>query len=176
MYVKYYITRMQKEHWPEVRDIYEMGIMSEHATFETEAPSWELWSATHDLACRLVAIDSTTEKVIGWAALAPVSGREVYEGVGETSVYIHQDERGRGVGGMLLEALIEKAETEGYWTLQAGIFPENDYSLRIHRRKGFREVGVRERIGKMQGRWRDVVLLERRSQVVGVEEEDNYDD
>jgi L-amino acid N-acyltransferase YncA len=153
--------------WPVVRAIYLDGIATGQATFETEAPSWEKWDAGHLPSPRLVARES--DDVLGWAALSPVSERCVYAGVAEISVYVSATHRGRGVGGKLLTSLIEESEKNGIWTLQAGIFQENTASLALHRSCGFREVGRRERIGKMNGVWRDTVLLERRSNLVGVE-------
>lgn len=145
--------------------IYARGIETGDATFQTEAPSWEAWDAGHLAAPRLVAAEG--EVVLGWAALSPVSSRPAYAGVGEVSVYVAPEARGRGVGGLLLRALVEAAEEAGLWTLQAGIFPENEASVRLHRAAGFRLVGRRERLGQRDGRWRDVLLLERRSPVVG---------
>ncbi|MCY3700231.1 MAG: GNAT family N-acetyltransferase [Gemmatimonadetes bacterium] len=153
--------------WEAVRRIYEEGIATGDATFETEAPDWELWDANHLESCRLVA--EREGRIVGWAALAPVSGRCVYGGVAEVSVYVDGDARGGGIGLSLLTALVESSERAGLWTLQAGIFPENVASLRIHERAGFRRVGRRERLGRLGGRWRDVLLLERRSPVVGGE-------
>ena len=150
--------------WPAVRAIYEDGIRSGDATFETEAPSWEGWDAAHP-ELRLVA--ERDGSVVGWAALSPVSDRCCYEGVGEVSVYVAEAARGSGVGRALLERLVERSEDAGYWTLTAGVFPENEASLRVHLACGFREVGVRERVGQLAGVWRDVLLLERRSEHVG---------
>ena len=151
--------------WPAVRAIFEAGIATGDATFETSAPSWEEWDAEHLAEHRLTArVDG---EVVGWAALTPVSGRCVYAGVAELSVYVSEEARGRGVGRALLEHLIRSSEAAGIWTLQAGVFPENVASIELHRRCGFRVVGVRERIGKHRdGAWRDVVLLERRSEEV----------
>ena len=153
--------------WERVRAIYEEGIATGDATFETEASGWEAWDRSHLAGCRLVA--ERAGRVVGWAALAPVSGRCVYGGVAEVSVYVGADARGGGVGTALLVALVEASEREGLWTLQAGIFPENEASVRLHERRGFRRVGTRERLGRLDGRWRDVLLLERRSATVGVE-------
>ena len=153
--------------WEAVRTIYEEGIATGDATFETEAPGWESWDANHLDGCRLVA--EREGRVVGWAALAPVSGRCVYGGVAEVSVYVDAAARGGGIGLRLLNALVESSERVGLWTLQAGIFPENVASLRIHERAGFRHVGRRERLGRLDGRWRDVLLLERRSPLVGTE-------
>ena len=151
-------------HWPAVRAIYEQGIAGGDATFETAAPTWEAWDGGHLAGHRLVA--AAGGRVVGWAALSPVSERCAYAGVAEASVYVAADAAGRGVGRALLERLVAGAEAAGIWTVQAGIFPENQASLALHRRCGFRTVGVRERLGKLDGRWRDVVLVERRSPLV----------
>jgi phosphinothricin acetyltransferase len=156
---------MFSDDWAEVARIYLEGIESGHATFETDVPSWERWDAAHLPFARLVAIAG--EVIIGWAALSRVSAREVYSGVAEISVYVADKSRGQGLGGLLLEALIKESESNGIWTLQASIFPENATSIRLHQRCGFREVGRRERIAKLRGVWRDTVLLERRSRIVG---------
>ena len=161
---------MHASDWVDVRAIYLEGIETGNATFETEAPSWESWDSAHMPEPRLAARHGSG-RVLGWAALTPVSGRCVYAGVGDLSVYVAATARGRGVGRALLEALIEASERSGIWTLQAGIFPENVASLELHRGCGFREVGRRERIGKLKGVWRDVLLLERRSGAIGVEGE-----
>jgi L-amino acid N-acyltransferase YncA len=155
--------------WDRVREIYLEGIATGNATFATGAPSWEKWDSSHRPDCRLLAREGASEggKVIGWAALSPVSSRSVYAGVAEVSVYVGADARGRGLGRLLLSALVETSEHSGIWTLQAGIFPENLASIELHRKLGFRPVGVREKIGCMNGRWRDVALMERRSAVVG---------
>jgi phosphinothricin acetyltransferase len=152
--------------WPAVRSIYLEGIATGHATFETDAPSWEKWDANHLRDCRLAA--RAGEAVLGWAALSPVSGRCVYAGVAEVSVYVDANYRGQGVGRELLEALIDQSEQRGLWTLQAGVFPENRASLALHEKCGFRVVGRQERIGCMNGVWRDVIRLERRSRKVGI--------
>ena len=158
------VRELRTEDWPSVRAIYEEGIRSGDATFETEAPSWDAWDAAHpDL--RLVSVRDG--EVVGWAALSPFSSRCCYRGVGEVSVYISEEARGRGVGRALLERLVDRSEQRGYWTLTAGIFPENEASLRLHGACGFREVGVHERLGESNGVWRDVVWLERRSEAVG---------
>ena len=149
------------EDWPAIRAIYEAGIRSGDATFETEAPSWQEWDAAHLSGHRLVA--RSDGAVVGWAALSPVSSRRVYAGVAEDSVYVAPEAQGRGVGRALLTAIVEGAERAGIWTVEAGVFPENAASLALHARCGFRRVGVRERLGKLGDVWRDVLLLERRS-------------
>jgi phosphinothricin acetyltransferase len=153
--------------YPRVRGIYMEGIATGHATFETGAPEWEGWDRKFLKKCRLVA--ELDGEVLGWAGLSPVSDRCVYGGVGEVAVYVAGEARGKGIGTRLLEALITASEDAGLWTLQAGIFPENVGSVRIHEKCGFRVIGKRERLGKMGGRWRDVLLLERRSDRVGVD-------
>lgn len=163
--VEYSIDRMKAADWDAVRSIYQEGIATENATFETEAPAWETWDASHLAEGRFVARAGGT--VIGWAALSPVSSRCVYAGVAEVSIYVGRGHGCRGIGRALLEALVAWSEQAGIWTLQAGIFPENEASLALHMRCGFREVGRRERLGQMKGVWRDVILLERRSKVVG---------
>lgn len=145
--------------------IYQEGIETGDATFEQHAPGWTQWDEAHESDCRLIAV--AEDAPAGWAALSPVSRRAVYRGVAEVSVYVARDARGRGVGRLLLGALVEAAEAAGYWTLQASIFPENERTRRLHSSLGFREVGRRERIGLHDGRWRDTLLLERRSSVVG---------
>lgn len=162
------VRALTPQDWPAVRAIYEEGIATGDATFERAAPGWEAWDTSHLERCRLVAEDD--HDILGWAALAQVSSRRVYAGVAEVSVYVAEKARGRGVGRLLLEALIAESERSGIWTLEAGIFPENEPSLALHQRCGFRVVGRREKLGQMEGRWRDVVLLERRSPVVGIEE------
>ncbi len=152
--------------WPSVREIYADGIATGDATFESAVPEWESWDAGHLKACRLVAEDAG--QVAGWAAISPVSDRCTYGGVAEVSVYVARKVRGRGVGRRLLERLIEESERHGIWTLQAGIFPENKASVALHERAGFRVVGTRERLGRLNGRWRDVLLLERRSTSTGL--------
>ena len=160
------LSSLTAGHWPQVKAIYEQGLATGHATFETQAPTWETWDVGHLAHSRLVAVD-TNDQVLGWAALSPVSGRCVYGGVAEVSVYVADAARGQGVGRQLLAALVAESEKNGIWTLQAGIFPENTASLRLHEAHGFRVLGQRERIGKLAGVWRDTVLLERRSAVVG---------
>ncbi|GAB2960520.1 GNAT family N-acetyltransferase [Hymenobacter coalescens] len=154
-------------HWSAAKVVYEAGIATGNATFATEAPSWEDWDKGHLPHSRLVALDDAG-RVLGWAALSPVSSRCVYGGVGEVSVYVAPEAQGRGVGRQLLAALVQESEQQGMWTLQAGIFPENEASVRLHESVGFRQVGRRERIGKMGDWWRDTLLLERRSAQVGL--------
>jgi len=162
------IEPLTAAHADAVLAIYQAGIDFGHATFETRVPSWQEWDAAHLPAHRFVAVDG--DDVLGWVALSPVSARAVYRGVAEVSVYVAAEARGRGVGRALLEAVIASSEADGVWTLQAGIFPENTASLALHRACGFRVVGVRERLGRDVRRgWRDVVLLERRSAVAGVD-------
>ena len=154
------VRALVRSDWPAVAAIFAEGIATGDATFETEVPAWEDWDVRHLPEHRFVAeVDGA---VAGWTAVVPYSSRATYRGVGEESVYVAQQARGRGVGGVLLAALIESAHAGGLWTLQAGIFPENERSLALHRSLGFREVGVRERIGQLDGVWRDVVLLELR--------------
>jgi L-amino acid N-acyltransferase YncA len=160
------IEPLTAAHWPAVRAIYESGIATGRATFTTSAPTWEVWDASHLAHCRLVATHAA--RVLGWAALTPVSGRQVYAGVAEVSIYIAAEARGRGVGRQLLAALVTESEQQGLWMLQAGIFPENAASLALHASQGFRTVGRRERIGQLRGHWHDTLLLERRSPVVGI--------
>jgi phosphinothricin acetyltransferase len=161
------IDAMRPGDWEDVRSIYLDGVATGHATFETGAPSFEVWDTAHLPCARLAA--RRGDQMIGWAALSPVSQRCVYGGVAEVSVYVSSTSRGLGVGRSLLEGLIAESERNGIWTLQAGIFPENLGSLALHRSCGFREVGRRERIGKLKGIWRDTILLERRSAFVGVD-------
>jgi phosphinothricin acetyltransferase len=156
---------MRRRDWPVVAAIYEEGIAAGDATFETRVPSWAEWDTAHLQDHRLVA--TSGNDILGWAAFSPVSGRCVYAGVAEDSVYVAEAARGMGVGRALLGELVTGAEASGIWTIQAGIFPENRASLRLHHTCGFRTVGLRERLGQLDGIWRDVLLLERRSRVVG---------
>jgi len=159
------IAALTAADWDDVRRIYLEGIASGNATFETEPPAWEKWDRGHRADARLVAREGG--RVVGWAALSRVSERCVYEGVAEVSVYVASEARGRGVGRRLLDELVRASEEAGIWTLQAGIFPENAASVALHERCGFRAVGIRKRLGRLHGRWRDVALLERRSTRVG---------
>lgn len=159
---------MLPQHWERVKEIYEEGIATGNATFQTAAPDWEEWNNAHLKSCRLVAVENN--EVIGWAALTPVSDRCVYAGVAEVSVYVAALARGKGVGKKILNTLIEESERNNLWTLQAGIFPENSGSIKIHEACGFRLIGRREKIGKMNGTWRDTLLFERRSKKIGIEQ------
>jgi phosphinothricin acetyltransferase len=161
------IRQMNPTDWEAVRQIYLEGIATGQATFEIEAPEWEQWDAAHLPFARFVA--RSDEMIIGWAALSPVSRRSAYAGVAEVSVHMAEHQRGDGIGRTLLEALIAESEANGIWTLQAAVFPENLATVALHRRCGFREIGRRERIGKLNGVWRDTVLLERRSQVAEID-------
>ncbi len=154
------IRELDERDWPAVAAIYDEGIQSRSATLETQVPSWDAWDAAHLAAPRLVAID---DDVVAWAALSPMSRRECYRGVASLSIYVAAKARGRGVGRMLLERLVEASERAGIWTLEAWMFPENEASVALHRRSGFRLVGVRERIAQLDGVWRDALLFERRS-------------
>jgi L-amino acid N-acyltransferase YncA len=157
------IRDLRPEDWPDVVRIYEEGMLTGNATFETKLPSWEAWDAGHLAEHRLVV--TLDDEVVGWAALSPYSDRECYRGVAEESIYIAESVRGLGFGRQLLAALVASTDAAGIWTLQAGIFPENEASIALHVALGFRVVGVRERLGRLRGTWRDVVLLERRSEM-----------
>lgn len=161
------IQKMTASHWEAVKTIYEEGIATGNATFQTSAPSWEEWDASHIKACRLVATEN--RKVLGWAALTVVSGRCVYAGVAEVSIYVADRARGRNIGSSILKALVEESEKNGFWTLQSGVFPENRQSIAMHEKNGFRIIGHREKIGKMGNVWRDNVILERRSRTIGID-------
>jgi phosphinothricin acetyltransferase len=163
--INYTIEAMRAEDWPAVRDIYLEGLATDQATFETRAPEWEAWDTSHRPDCRLVI--KVDGQVVGWAALSPVSRRQVYAGVAEVSIYLAASVRGQGLGKVLLQALVEASEQAGVWTLQASIFPENVASITLHKACGFREVGYRERIAQHHGVWRNTVMVERRSRVVG---------
>lgn len=159
------IRKMTPADWPEVARIYAEGIATGYATFEKEVPAFEQWDKAHTASCRLVAAEG--KSLAGWAALSPVSGRCVYGGVAEVSVYVDKTFRGRGLGKKLLTSLVEHSEEEGFWTLQSGIFPENEGSVKIHLQCGFRQIGYRERIGQLDGIWKDNLIFERRSKKVG---------
>ena len=155
---------LRPDDWPEVARIYEEGIRTGNATFETEVPSWEAWDAAHLPEQRLVA--ERDGRVAGWVGLLPVSERSCYAGVAEVSLYVGKVARSQGVGALLLGAILESWERAGIWTVQTGVLPEKEASVRLLRRFGFRALGTQERIGRLHGVWRDVVLLERRSEVV----------
>ena len=163
--MKSIVTPMAPADWETVRGILQDGIATGHASFDTEVPDWDAWNRSHLEACRLVA--RVKGVIAGWAALSPVSSRCVHAGVAEVSVYVGSRFRGRGVGKALMAELVDASEREGIWTLQAGVFPENAASIALQKAFGFREVGRQERLGKLNGTWRDVVLMERRSNVVG---------
>ncbi len=161
------IRKMTPTDWEAVATIYAEGIATGFATFEKDVPSYKDWDTAHMKTCRLVAIEG--DQILGWAALSPVSSRCVYGGVGEVSVYISTESRGRGTGKALLNALITESEAAGLWTIQSGIFPENKGSIKLHENTGFRFIGKRERVGKLDGIWKDNLLFERRSQLIGVD-------
>jgi phosphinothricin acetyltransferase len=163
--MEFIIDQMLPADWKAVQAIYQEGIETGLATFETAVPDWELWHASHIDKHRFVA--RRDEQIIGWAALTPVSSRCVYEGVAEVSVYIAAAARGQGVGKALLQKLIASSEGDHIWTLQASLFPENEASRGLHHACGFRVVGRRERIAQLHGQWRDTLLLERRSSIAG---------
>ncbi|MGO4875157.1 N-acetyltransferase family protein [Pedobacter psychrotolerans] len=158
------IRNLLPSDWDAVKSIYEKGIATGNATFQTSTPSWEEWDGSHIASCRIVAEEN--ERLVGWAALTPVSSRCVYAGVAEVSVYVDPEDSGKGIGLVLLTELVALSELDGIWALQAGIFTENIGSLRIHEKAGFRTLGIREKIGKQNGVWRDTVLLERRSKTI----------
>jgi len=154
------------EHWEEVQIIYESGIKTGIATFETVTPTWENWDKGHLPFSRFVA--KQQNQIIGWTALSPVSTRFIYRGVAEVSIYVAEGFKGQGIGTILLQQLIESSETNNIWTLQAGIFTENVASVKLHESLGFRMIGYREKVGKLQDSWKDNYLLERRSKKVGI--------
>ncbi|CAD5247462.1 MULTISPECIES: GNAT family N-acetyltransferase [unclassified Imperialibacter] len=158
------IAEMVPADWPEVERIYLEGIETGLATFETQSPGWENWDAGHIQECRLVA--KVNGQIVGWAALSPVSMRQVYKGVAEVSIYVKNDFKGKGLGKVLFQELIVAAESEGLWTLQSSVFRENVATIALHKCMGFREIGYREKVGQLHGIWRDTVLLERRSKTV----------
>jgi L-amino acid N-acyltransferase YncA len=160
------IKAITEDHYAAIKKIYVEGIATGHATFQTDAPAWEDWDKSHLSSCRIAVFEEG--KMAGWAALTPVSNRCVYAGVAEVSIYIAEQFRGKGTGSFLLGKLIEESEKHGLWTLQAGTFPENSASIKLHEKFGFRQVGYREKVGNLNGIWRDTVLLERRSKVAGI--------
>ena len=159
------IKKMLPEHWESVKKIYELGITTGLATFETKAPNWEAWDKKHLPFGRLVCI--IDEMVAGWVAISSVSNRNVYEGVAEISIYLHPSFKGLGIGYLLLGELISESEEDGIWTLQAGIFEENIPSIRLHEKAGFRKVGYREKLGQLNNQWHNIVLFEKRSKIAG---------
>lgn len=160
------IIRMLPEHAGAVLQIYAEGLTTGQATFNTEVPSWEAWDKNHHAHSRLVAVENG--KVLGWAALSPISARYCYRGVAELSIYICQAHQGKGVGTLLMQHLIAESENNGIWMIHSSTFPENTASIRLQKKFGFREIGYRERIAELKGQWRNTVLLERRSQVNGI--------
>lgn len=160
------IRPMDPSDWDAVARIYKEGIATGFATFETEVPSYESWDQAHMNSCRFILTENN--RVLGWAALSPVSSRCVYGGIGEVSVYVAHESRGKGVGRLLMETLIQESEAEGLWTIQSGIFPENEGSIELHKKMGFRYIGKREKVGKLHGAWKDNLLFERRSTTIGI--------
>lgn len=160
------IRPIREQHYPEITRIYLAGIATGNATFQADAPSWKDWDSSHLPSCRIAVFEG--DNMLAWAALSPVSSRCIYAGVAEVSVYVDESARGKGIGKSILNQLIIESELAGLWTLQAGIFPENISSIKLHEACGFRLIGYRERIGKMKGVWRDNLILERRSKVIGV--------
>lgn len=161
------ILSINKNHYPDIAAIYQQGINTGMATFETSAPSWESWNENKLQHSRIIAFENN--EALGWAALSKVSSRCVYEGVAEVSIYIAENHRGKGVGKILMEHLIRESEDNGIWTLQLGMFPENEATIALHKLFGFRIIGYREKIGKLNGVWKDSVIMERRSTIVGTE-------
>ncbi len=160
------INHLAIDSWSEVARIYEAGIATKNATFETKVPDWDFWDKAHRNDCRFIA--RINNRIAGWAALSNISDRCAYSGVAEVSIYVDPEFRGMGVGDKLMNALVIESELNGIWTLQAGIFPENIASIKLHHKYGFRTIGTRERLGKLDNKWRDVLLLERRSRVTGI--------
>ena len=165
--MNYEIREMQPSDGEKVIEIFQEGINGGNATFEQNVPTWEAWDNKFFKICRFV-LEDENENIVGWAALQPISDRDCYKGVAEVSIYLKNEFQGKGLGKMLLRKLILDSEEHEFWTLQSGIFPENEASINVHLNLGFRNVGTRERIGQMNGVWRDVILLERRSAVVGI--------
>jgi len=157
--------QMLKTDWDDVALIYQQGIITNNATFQPIVPEWEEWDSNHIKECRMVAL--VLDEVVGWVALSPTSKRKVFSGVAEISIYVKENYRGKGIASLLIKELIEACEQKGYWTIEAKIFPENKESIALHKKFGFREVGIREKIGRMpDGNWRDIVLLEHRSKSI----------
>ena len=160
------IEKLTENHWPEVKAIYESGLATGNASFSQTVPNWDEWNNAHVKSCRLVAAENG--KVLGWTALTAISDRCVFAGVAEVSVYIAEESRGKGIGKKLLAQVVKESEENNFWTLESRIFAENAASIKIHEENGFRIVGSRERIGQLNGVWRDILLLERRSIKVGI--------
>lgn len=167
--MNYEIREMIPEDGEKVIEIFQEGIEGGNSTFDESAPTWEVWDQKFFNICRFVLEDEKDE-IIGWAALQPVSNRDCFKGVAEVSIYMRNNAQGKGFGSILLQKLILDSEEHGFWTLQAGIFPENEASIYVHQKFGFRTVGNREKIGQMKGVWRDIILLERRSKIIGIGE------
>ena len=163
--MNYEIREMQPEDGAQVLEIFRQGILSKNATFDKEVPTWEVWDTNHFKVCRFV-IENEEEQIVGWCALKPTSKRDCFKGVAEVSIYMADSVQGKGLGSMLLRKLILDSEEHGFWTLQSGIFPENIASIKVHEKLGFRTIGNREKIAEMNGIWRDVILMERRSSVI----------
>lgn len=161
------IKPITQDNFSQVVEIYKQGLATQIATFQNDVPQWEAWDKGHLECCRISMYEN--KRMLGWAALTPVSSRCVYAGVAEVSVYVAQNERIKGIGTLLLNELIKQSEANGIWTLQSGIFSENQSSIRLHEKCGFRMVGYRERIGKKNGIWKDNVLMERRSKEIGID-------
>jgi phosphinothricin acetyltransferase len=157
------IQLLKKEHYPQVSKIYAQGLATGIATFETEVPTWEQWNKKFTKKCRFIALIGS--EVVAWCALNPVSNRAVYCGVAEDTIYVAQQHRGKGIGKLLLKYLVSESEKEGFWSLQAAIFPENEASIKLHLDCEFREVGIREKIAQRNGKWFDNTLLERRASI-----------
>ena len=160
------IRKIEVGYYPQVAAIYLQGIATGVATFQIEATDWEAWDKSHLPICRIAVFENN--QMAGWAALSPVSSRCVYAGVAEVSIYIAENFRGKGVGKILLSKLIEESEAGGFWTLQSGIFAENTGSIKLHEQCGFRIIGYREKIGKKDDVWKDNIIMERRSKIVGL--------
>lgn len=161
------IRQMQAEDAQAVLQIFQEGIDSQNATFDKEIPTWEAWDTKHFNLCRWI-LEDENKKIAGWAAIQPISNRDCFKGVAEVSIYLTKNAQGKGLGKVLLQKLILDSEDKNFWTLQSGIFPENQASIHVHEQLGFRLVGRREKLAQMQGKWRDIVLLERRSTKIGV--------
>ena len=165
--MNYEIRLMQPDDAAKVLEIFQQGINGGNATFDKVAPTWESWDTKHFNMCRFI-LEDENNNVVGWCALQPVSNRDCFKGVAEVSIYLDGSVQGKGLGTILMKKLILDSEEHEFWTLQAGIFPENEVSIAIHQKQGFKTVGRREKIGEMDGQWRDIILLERRSKIVGI--------